>query len=85
MYTFDRTMFSTSYIMMQAARHFEISHKEAEELFSATGCDNAGMDRKKALAYVEAFIARKLTEKPMPDDPSDPDDETDEETDEEAV
>lgn len=42
-------------------RHFRISYSEAAELFHSDGCNNA-KTLPDALAYVRAFVARKLAE-----------------------
>jgi len=51
--------------------HFDLTDEEVGELFNGDGCDGARQDRGKAIAYVEAFIARKLSERPAPDDEED--------------
>lgn len=59
--------------------HFDITTRQAERLFDADGCNNAGTDRAKALAYVEHFMATGET--PHDCDAFDEDGWTDEEDD----
>lgn len=66
---------------VEIAEHFDLSRWEIEALFGSKGCGGAGENREKALAYVEAFIARKLAERPAPQ----PDDEEDEDEEIEAT
>lgn len=37
--------------------HFDITRGQADRLFNNNGCNNAGQDRAKALAYVERFMS----------------------------
>lgn len=41
----------------EVCEHFDISNGEANRLFGHNGCNDAGTDREKALAYVEHFLA----------------------------
>lgn len=68
-------------VWLKLAEHFEITLNEALDLFSFVGCDGAFRDRDKAIAYIEAFIARKLAERPAPQ----PDEDEDEEEEIEAT
>jgi len=63
-------------------QHFDLTDEEVNDLFNGNGCDGAQEDRAKAIAYVEAFIARKLSERPAPDDEED---EEEEEIEEEEI
>lgn len=42
---------------LDVREHFDITSEEADRLFDADGCNSAGTDRDKALAYVEHFMA----------------------------
>jgi hypothetical protein len=51
--------------------HFGITEEQADRLFAANGCNNAGTDHDKAIAYVEHFMTTGET----PYDACDDDDE----------
>lgn len=42
-------------------RKYALTYQEAMELFATTGCDSAGNDWRKAVAYVRNFVARRST------------------------
>lgn len=41
----------------EVCEHFGITSEQADALFDSDGCNNAGTNRDKALAYVEHFMA----------------------------
>lgn len=42
---------------LAVCEHFDITSEQADALFDADGCNDAGTDRDKAIAYVEHFMA----------------------------
>lgn len=40
--------------------HFGITFREFIDLFASNGCDSAGKNQDRAVAYLESFLERKL-------------------------